>query len=69
MPRYGAHACRRLRYKDTGGVCRDIPSFREVIGFSYLRGMHLNDSKKDLGSRVDRHESIGKGLMGLIPSA
>lgn len=27
--------------------------------------MHLNDSKKELGSRVDRHESIGKGLMGL----
>jgi len=36
-----------------------------VVGFSYLRGMHLNDSKKELGSRVDRHESIGKGLMGL----
>ncbi len=39
--------------------------FDEVIGFSYLKGMHINDSKKDLGSRVDRHESIGKGLIGL----
>jgi deoxyribonuclease IV len=31
----------------------------------YLRGMHLNDAKKPLGSKVDRHESIGKGLIGL----
>ena len=39
--------------------------FDEVIGFSYLRGMHINDSKKDLATRVDRHDSIGKGVMGL----
>lgn len=39
--------------------------FDRVVGFGYLKGMHLNDSKKDLGSRVDRHESIGKGLLGL----
>ena len=38
--------------------------FGEVVGFEYLRGMHLNDSKKELGSRVDRHDSIGKGLIG-----
>ena len=38
--------------------------FGEVVGFGYLRGMHLNDSKKELGSRVDRHDSIGKGLIG-----
>ena len=38
--------------------------FGEVVGFEYLRGMHLNDSKKALGSRVDRHDSIGKGLIG-----
>ena len=37
--------------------------FGEVVGFEYLRGMHLNDSKKELGSRVDRHDSIGKGLI------
>ena len=30
----------------------------------YLRGIHLNDTKKALGSRVDRHESIGLGLLG-----
>lgn len=39
--------------------------FDEVIGFSYLRGMHINDSKKELASHVDRHDSIGKGLMGM----
>lgn len=38
--------------------------FDEIVGFSYLRGMHLNDSKKELGTRVDRHDCIGKGVMG-----
>ncbi len=38
--------------------------FDKTIGFHYLRGMHLNDSKKGLNSRVDRHESIGKGTIG-----
>lgn len=39
--------------------------FDEIIGFKFLRGMHLNDSKKAFASRVDRHESIGKGSLGL----
>lgn len=39
--------------------------FEEVIGFKYLKGMHLNDSKKPLGSRIDRHEVIGKGEIGM----
>jgi deoxyribonuclease-4 len=39
--------------------------FGEVIGFNYLKGIHLNDSKKELGSRVDRHDSIGKGFIGI----
>ncbi|AKH21997.1 deoxyribonuclease IV [Sedimenticola thiotaurini] len=38
--------------------------FERIVGFSYLRGVHLNDSKPDLGSRVDRHESLGKGKLG-----
>lgn len=38
--------------------------FDNTIGLKYLSGMHLNDSKKGLGSRVDRHESIGKGAIG-----
>lgn len=44
---------------------RVFEEFDRTVGFSYLRGIHLNDSKKPLGSRVDRHDSIGKGLMGL----
>ena len=38
--------------------------FERIVGFRYLRGMHLNDSKPDLGARVDRHESLGKGKLG-----
>lgn len=37
--------------------------FDAVIGFDYLRGIHLNDTKKPLASRVDRHESLGLGLL------
>ncbi|OQX73578.1 MAG: hypothetical protein B6D59_05190 [Campylobacteraceae bacterium 4484_4] len=44
---------------------RTWQEFDDLIGFEYLKGMHLNDSKPDLGSRVDRHESIGKGKIGL----
>ena len=39
-------------------------NFDEIIGFKYLKGMHINDSKKELASRVDRHDSIGKGTLG-----
>ena len=39
--------------------------FERVIGLEYLKGIHLNDTKKPLGSRVDRHESIGLGLLGM----
>jgi deoxyribonuclease-4 len=39
--------------------------FERIVGFNYLRGMHINDSKPDLGSHVDRHDSIGKGKIGL----
>lgn len=39
--------------------------FDRIIGLNYLCGMHLNDSKKGLGSHVDRHESIGKGMIGM----
>ncbi len=43
---------------------RVFDTFDKEVGFEYLRGMHLNDSKKELGSRVDRHDNIGKGLIG-----
>ncbi len=39
--------------------------FDRIVGFRYLSGMHLNDALKLLGSHVDRHTSIGKGLLGL----
>ncbi len=42
-----------------------MKKFDTIIGFEYLAGMHLNDSKPDLGSRVDRHDSIGKGKLGI----
>ncbi|MCK9304707.1 MAG: deoxyribonuclease IV [Bacteroidales bacterium] len=46
------------------GFKRSFDHFDKVIGFKYLKGMHLNDAKKGLNSRVDRHDSIGVGLLG-----
>ncbi len=51
--------------KDKAGFETVFKEFDEVIGFQYLKGMHLNDSKKEYGSKVDRHESLGKGTLGL----
>lgn len=39
-------------------------SFDEIVGRKYLMGMHINDSKPELGSRVDRHDSLGVGKIG-----
>jgi len=39
--------------------------FEKIVGFEYLMGMHINDSKPPLGSHVDRHHSLGKGEIGL----
>ena len=44
-----------------------MQEFDNIVGFSYLKGMHLNDAKSTLGSRVDRHHSIGRGNLGLEP--
>ncbi len=41
--------------------------FNTIIGLEHLKVIHMNDSKKELGSRVDRHEHIGKGKLGLNP--
>ena len=38
--------------------------FDSIIGRNYLKGMHLNDDKRELGSRIDRHASIGQGTLG-----
>ena len=51
--------------KTKSGFENVFQEFAEVIGFEYLKGMHLNDSKKDFGSKVDRHDSLGKGTLGL----
>ncbi|OCR95585.1 endonuclease IV [Campylobacter fetus subsp. testudinum] len=43
---------------------KTMDEFGKIVGFEYLSGMHLNDSKCDLASRKDRHESLGKGCIG-----
>ncbi len=49
----------------TAAACKEtFDRFEEIVGFDYLRGMHLNDSKPDLGARVDRHHSLGQGKLG-----
>jgi deoxyribonuclease-4 len=42
-------------------------SLNQTVGLKKVKAFHLNDSKKPLGSRVDRHENIGKGYIGLAP--
>ena len=42
-----------------------LAEFDRIVGFRYLKGVHLNDSKAELGSRVDRHAPIGKGKIGM----
>lgn len=51
--------------KTEAGYKSTFEEFEEVVGFKYLRAIHLNDTKKEFGSRVDRHDSIGKGLLGM----
>jgi deoxyribonuclease-4 len=47
------------------GYEKTLARFDAVVGFSFLKGLHLNDGKKPMGSRVDRHESLGDGTLGL----
>ena len=49
------------------GYERTFALFEDIIGFERLRVFHLNDSKKPCMSRVDRHEHIGKGCIGIEP--
>ena len=50
----------------TEAACKEtFDQFEQIVGFKYLMGMHLNDSKKELASRVDRHHSLGEGFIGL----
>ena len=57
----GYDICSEEGYADT------FRRFGRIVGFSRLKAFHLNDSKKPCGSRVDRHEHIGKGCLGLEP--
>ena len=51
--------------KTEEGYAATFAEFEQVVGFRYLKGIHLNDTKKELHSRVDRHDSIGKGFLGI----
>ncbi|MFO7655851.1 MAG: deoxyribonuclease IV [Bacteroidales bacterium] len=53
--------------KTAEGFKNTFAKFDELIGFKYLKGIHLNDTKKGYGSRVDRHDSLGKGILGIEP--
>ena len=50
--------------KSPEGFAETFKLFDKIIGFGYLRGMHINDSKNELATRVDRHDNIGKGFIG-----
>jgi deoxyribonuclease-4 len=51
--------------KTEAGYEQTLKAFDRIVGLNFLKGIHLNDSKKEKGSRVDRHENIGKGTMGV----
>ena len=53
--------------REKKGYTETWKQFGDIIGFDYLKCFHINDSKKDFGSRVDRHEHIGKGFLGEEP--
>jgi deoxyribonuclease-4 len=57
----GYDICSDEGYESTFG------QFGRIVGFARLKAFHFNDSKKPCGSRVDRHEHIGKGCLGLGP--
>lgn len=50
--------------KTAEGFAETFRLFDNIVGIKFLKGMHINDSKKDYATRVDRHENIGKGFLG-----
>ena len=52
-------------FRDRGSYDKTTALFEEIVGFKYLKGMHINDSKVPLSKRVDRHESLGEGHIGI----
>ena len=57
----GYDICSEQGYRET------FEAFDRIVGIDRIKVFHLNDSKKPCGSRVDRHEHIGKGCLGLDP--
>jgi len=53
--------------RDRASYDTAMADFDRIVGAKYLKAMHLNDSKSGLGSRVDRHQSLGEGELGLEP--
>lgn len=53
--------------KTRRGYAKTIDDFDRIVGLTYLKAWHLNDSKKEIGSRVDRHAPLGDGTLGLKP--
>jgi deoxyribonuclease-4 len=51
--------------RSTDGCEKVFADFEETVGFKYLCGMHLNDSRSEFSSRVDRHHSLGLGNLGI----
>jgi deoxyribonuclease IV len=51
--------------KNPEGFRQSFAEFDRIVGCNYLKGMHLNDTKKELNSRVDRHDSLQEGLLGM----
>lgn len=52
----------------TEETCEEtFKQFSDIVGFEYLKGMHLNDAKSEFASRVDRHHSLGEGNIGYTP--
>jgi deoxyribonuclease-4 len=51
--------------KEPEGFRQTFEEFDRIVGFKYLKGMHLNDTKKEFNSRVDRHDNLLDGLLGM----
>lgn len=56
-------------FRTSEGYAEVMEKFDQLIGKGSIRVIHINDSKKCLGSRVDRHQHIGDGEIGLLPFA
>ena len=51
--------------RDAESYAATMAAFERTVGFEFLQALHLNDSKRELGSRVDRHAHIGQGTLGI----